>query len=135
MLTLSTPLFSLSRSLRSYAIGERCQAPYEDGHWYNAKVRVAARLCGPALLSGSGTRPHRETLLTHAHTPLSQVVALAEDGYFVTYLGYGNTAQVRKASLLSCSLLCSPLLSSPLLSRGCGCCCCCSLLSSPLSPC
>lgn len=46
--------------LRSYAIGDKCQAVFEqDAQWYNAKV-----------------------------------VALAEDGYFVTYLGYGNTAQV-----------------------------------------
>lgn len=51
---------STANSLKSYEIGERCQAVYEqDGHWYNAKV-----------------------------------VALAQDGYFVTYLGYGNTAQV-----------------------------------------
>ena len=27
----------------------------------------------------------------------AKVVALASDGYFVTYLGYGNTAQVRAA--------------------------------------
>ena len=47
-------------NLRSYSIGDRCQALYEaDGQWYNAKV-----------------------------------VALASDGYFVTYLGYNNTAQV-----------------------------------------
>ena len=46
--------------LKSYEIGEKCQAVFEqDGNWYNAKV-----------------------------------VALSEDGYFVTYLGYGNTAQV-----------------------------------------
>jgi len=50
-----------SSELKSYAVGERCQAIYEqDGQWYNAKV-----------------------------------VALGEDGYFVTYLGFGNTAQVR----------------------------------------
>lgn len=46
--------------LKSYAVGDKCQALFElDGTWYNAKV-----------------------------------VALVEDGYFVTYLGYGNTAQV-----------------------------------------
>ncbi len=46
--------------LKSYAVGDKCQALFEqDGNWYNAKV-----------------------------------VALVEDGYFVTYLGYGNTAQV-----------------------------------------
>ena len=49
-----------SSDLRSYSIGDKCQALFEsDGKWYNSKV-----------------------------------VALAEDGYFVTYLGYGNTAQV-----------------------------------------
>jgi survival-of-motor-neuron-related-splicing factor 30 len=48
--------------LRKWAVGERCQAIFEqDGQWYNAKI-----------------------------------VALAEDGYFVTYLGFGNTAQVRQ---------------------------------------
>jgi survival-of-motor-neuron-related-splicing factor 30 len=53
------------QELRSWSIGEKCQALYEqDGNWYNAKV-----------------------------------VALAEDGYFVTYLGYGNTAQVDFAEL------------------------------------
>ena len=47
-------------NLRSYAIGDKCQAVFEgDGQWYNAKV-----------------------------------VALSEDGYFVVYLGFGNTAQV-----------------------------------------
>jgi hypothetical protein len=46
--------------LRTYSVGEKCQAIFEmDGSWYNAKI-----------------------------------VALAEDGYFVTFLGYGNTAQV-----------------------------------------
>jgi len=46
--------------LRTYSVGEKCQAIFEmDGQWYNAKI-----------------------------------VALAEDGYFVTFLGYGNTAQV-----------------------------------------
>mmetsp|Transcript_22157 Transcript_22157/g.47855 ORF Transcript_22157/g.47855 Transcript_22157/m.47855 type:complete len:292 (-) Transcript_22157:336-1211(-) len=46
--------------MRTFAVGEKCQAIYElDGQWYNAKV-----------------------------------VALAEDGYFVAFLGYGNTAQV-----------------------------------------
>ena len=46
--------------LKSYAVGDKCQALFElDGNWYNAKV-----------------------------------VALVEDGYFVNYLGYGNTAQV-----------------------------------------
>mmetsp|Transcript_11880 Transcript_11880/g.20026 ORF Transcript_11880/g.20026 Transcript_11880/m.20026 type:complete len:292 (-) Transcript_11880:226-1101(-) len=46
--------------LKTYSVGEKCQAIYEqDGQWYNAKI-----------------------------------VALAEDGYFVTFLGYGNTAQV-----------------------------------------
>ena len=46
--------------LKSYSVGEKCQALFEmDGQWYNAKV-----------------------------------VALSTDGYFVTYLGFGNTAQV-----------------------------------------
>jgi len=46
--------------LRTYSVGEKCQAIYEqDGQWYNAKI-----------------------------------VALSEDGYFVTFLSYGNTAQV-----------------------------------------
>jgi len=46
--------------MRTFAVGEKCQAIYElDGQWYNAKA-----------------------------------VALAEDGYFVAFLGYGNTAQV-----------------------------------------
>lgn len=46
--------------LRTYSVGDKCQAIFEmDGQWYNAKI-----------------------------------VALAEDGYFVTFLGYGNTAQV-----------------------------------------
>jgi survival-of-motor-neuron-related-splicing factor 30 len=46
--------------LKSYAVGDKCQAVFEgDGNWYNAKV-----------------------------------VALVEDGYFVEYLGFGNTAQV-----------------------------------------
>ena len=46
--------------LKSYVVGEKCQAIYEqDGQWYNAKI-----------------------------------VALSEDGYFVTFLSYGNTAQV-----------------------------------------
>lgn len=46
--------------LKTYSVGEKCQAIYEqDGQWYNAKI-----------------------------------VALAEDGYFVAFLGYGNTAQV-----------------------------------------
>lgn len=45
---------------RTYAVGEKCQALYEqESAWYNAKI-----------------------------------VATAEDGYFVTFLGYGNTAQV-----------------------------------------
>lgn len=48
--------------LKKWAVGERCQAIFEqDGQWYNAKI-----------------------------------VALSEDGYFVTYLGFGNTAQVRQ---------------------------------------
>lgn len=48
------------KELRTYTVGEKCQAIFEmDGQWYNAKI-----------------------------------VALAEDGYFVTFLGYGNTAQV-----------------------------------------
>lgn len=48
------------QELRTYTVGEKCQAIFEmDGQWYNAKI-----------------------------------VALAEDGYFVTFLGYGNTAQV-----------------------------------------
>jgi survival-of-motor-neuron-related-splicing factor 30 len=47
--------------VKKWAVGERCQAIFEqDGQWYNAKI-----------------------------------VALSEDGYFVTYLGFGNTAQVR----------------------------------------
>jgi len=47
-------------ALRTYTVGEKCQAMFEqDGNWYNAKI-----------------------------------VALADDGYFVTFLGYGNTAQV-----------------------------------------
>lgn len=47
-------------AVRTYVMGEKCQAIFEmDGQWYNAKV-----------------------------------VATAEDGYFVTFLGYGNTAQV-----------------------------------------
>jgi len=51
--------------LRSYSIGDKCQAVFEqDGQWYNAKI-----------------------------------VALAADGYFVAYLGYGNTAQVDFAEL------------------------------------
>ena len=46
--------------LRTYSLGEKCQAIFEqDGSWYNAKI-----------------------------------VSLAEDGYFVTFVGYGNTAQV-----------------------------------------
>jgi len=46
--------------LRTYSVGEKCQAIFEqDGQWYNAKI-----------------------------------VALSEDGYFVTFLSYGNTAQV-----------------------------------------
>lgn len=50
----------VAQELRTYSVGEKCQAIYEqDGQWYNAKI-----------------------------------VALAEDGYFVTYLGFGNTAQV-----------------------------------------
>lgn len=53
--------------LKSYGVGEKCQAIFEmDGQWYNAKV-----------------------------------VALSEDGYFVTYLGYGNTAQVDFAEVRS----------------------------------
>lgn len=49
-----------AEEIRTYSVGEKCQAIYEmDGQWYNAKV-----------------------------------VALAEDGYFVAFLGYGNTAQV-----------------------------------------
>ena len=56
----ATGASSSTTELKSYGIGEKCQAVFEnDGQWYNAKV-----------------------------------VALAEDGYFVTYLGYGNTAQV-----------------------------------------
>lgn len=52
-------------NLRSYAIGDKCQAIFEgDGHWYNAKV-----------------------------------VALAEDGCFIIYLGFGNTAQVEFSEL------------------------------------
>lgn len=50
--------------LRTYSVGEKCQAIFEqDGQWYNAKV-----------------------------------VALVDDGYFVTYLGYGNTGQARLAA-------------------------------------
>lgn len=56
----SNPAAAINTNLKSYTVGEKCQAVFEmDGQWYNAKV-----------------------------------VALAEDGYFVTYLGYGNTAQV-----------------------------------------
>jgi len=56
---------AVATELRSYSIGDKCQALFEqDGQWYNAKV-----------------------------------VALAADGYFVTYLGYGNTAQVDFAEL------------------------------------
>jgi len=51
---------SKDHELKTYSVGEKCQAIFEqDGSWYNAKI-----------------------------------VALAEDGYFVTFLGYGNTAQV-----------------------------------------
>ena len=57
--TASVPSASAGE-LRTYSVGEKCQAIFEmDGQWYNAKI-----------------------------------VALAEDGYFVTFLGYGNTAQV-----------------------------------------
>ena len=56
--TASVP--SREQELRTYTVGEKCQAIFEmDGQWYNAKI-----------------------------------VALAEDGFFVTFLGYGNTAQV-----------------------------------------
>lgn len=38
--------------------------------------------------------PVGDTPLTVTRWYYAKVVALAEEGYFVTFLGYGNTAQV-----------------------------------------